>query len=81
MTRPSPPTVSRPMVELPGKTLGLVGFGRVGREVASLVRGFGLEIPAADPVADAEAAAELRVRLTSLAEVLERADFVPFTSP
>ena len=42
--------------ELRGKTLGIVGFGRIGREVALRARAFGMEILAHDPFISARAA-------------------------
>ena len=45
--------------ELGGKRLGLVGFGRIAREVAVLARGMGMEVNAFDPYVSSEDAAEL----------------------
>jgi phosphoglycerate dehydrogenase-like enzyme len=61
---------------LEGRTLGIVGFGRSGQEVARRARGFGMTLLAHDPLPDARAAAELGVTLLGLDEVLARADVV-----
>jgi D-3-phosphoglycerate dehydrogenase len=58
---------------LSGKTVGIVGFGRIGRKVAELLRPFGVEIIYTDP---REAGKDLKVRKVSLTELLERADIV-----
>jgi D-3-phosphoglycerate dehydrogenase len=65
-------------IEILGKTLGVVGFGRIGASTAAKARALGLEIIAYDPFVDAESlrAMELRARMTSLDEVLREADFV-----
>jgi D-3-phosphoglycerate dehydrogenase len=59
-----------------GRTLGLVGLGNIGREIAALARPFGLRLLAADPAADPAAAAALDVGLVPLDELLRRSDFV-----
>jgi D-3-phosphoglycerate dehydrogenase len=66
------PTRDRHGIELRGKTLGIVGFGRIGRITAELARAFGMQVLAHDPyVEQAEG-----VELVSLEDVLRRADFV-----
>jgi D-3-phosphoglycerate dehydrogenase len=62
--------------ELRGKTLGLVGLGRVGAEVAQRARGFEMKVLAYDPYVSAAAARELEVEMAPLAELLARSDFV-----
>jgi D-3-phosphoglycerate dehydrogenase len=49
--------------ELQGKTLGIVGLGRIGRAVATRARAFGMKIVAHDPFIAAEQAAGDRIRL------------------
>ena len=63
-------------IELSGKTLGIVGFGRVGRLVAERVAGFAMLTVAHDPYLSAEQAQELRIDLVSLDELMARSDFV-----
>ncbi len=62
--------------ELRGKTLGLVGFGRVGTEVARRARGLEMEVLAYDPYVAPAAAREVEVELVALDELLRRSDFV-----
>lgn len=65
-------------IELLGKTLGVVGFGRIGSCTAMKARALGMEIVAYDPFIDAESlrAMEVRARMTTLDEVLRQADFI-----
>lgn len=69
---------------LEGKTVGLIGLGAIGKQVARRLRCFGCRIVAYDPAADAAFAAAHGVELSSLDEVLHQADFlslhVPLTS-
>ena len=62
--------------EIQGRTLGIVGLGHSGRELARLVAPFAMRILAFSPHADPAAAQSLGVRLTSLEEVLRESDFV-----
>jgi len=62
--------------ELRGKTLGIVGLGRIGGHVAQLGRAFGMTVIGHDPYLPAERAAELGVRLMSLESLLQAADVV-----
>jgi phosphoglycerate dehydrogenase-like enzyme len=62
--------------EIEGRTLGIVGLGHSGRELVRLVSPFSMRILAYSPHADAEQAAALGVRLTTLDEVFREADFV-----
>ncbi len=63
--------------QLHGKTLGLVGLGRVGRLVAARAQAFGMAVLAYDPYTTDEAAVRrLGVTLATLDEVLAQADFV-----
>jgi phosphoglycerate dehydrogenase-like enzyme len=62
--------------EIQGRTLGIVGLGHSGRELARLVAPFNMHIIAYSPHADPEQAAALGVRLTGLDELFREADFV-----
>jgi D-3-phosphoglycerate dehydrogenase len=61
---------------LQGKTLGLIGIGNVGSEVARLAAPFGLKIIAADPYASPERAAAVNATLVDLDTLLAEADYV-----
>ena len=67
--------------ELYGKTLGIVGLGRVGALVAQRCNAFGMRLLAYDPFVSRERAAQMGVELASLAEVLGRADVVTVHLP
>lgn len=68
-------------VELQGKTLGIVGLGRIGRVVASRARAMGMLIVAYDPFIAPEQARDLEIELASLDEVYARADFLTVHTP
>lgn len=72
-----------PGVEILGKTLGVVGFGRIGSCTAAKARALGMEVIAYDPYVDPEGlkAQQLRVQLTGFAEVLQQADFITLHVP
>jgi D-3-phosphoglycerate dehydrogenase len=63
-------------VELRGKTLGLIGLGRVGSEVARRARAFGMSVIAHDPFVTEEAARDAGIELLPLSELLGRSDFL-----
>ena len=63
-------------VELAGRTLGIVGLGRIGSEVARRARSFEMDIVAYDPFVSNDRAAQLGVRLLDLEELIGEADFV-----
>lgn len=68
-------------VELKDKTLGIIGFGRIGQRVADRARGFEMKIVAYDPFLDAAAARKLDVELLPLDDLLARADVITFHTP
>ncbi|HVR95654.1 MAG TPA: phosphoglycerate dehydrogenase [Thermoanaerobaculia bacterium] len=68
-------------VELQGKTLGVIGFGRIGQRVAARARGFEMEVVAYDPFLDPAAARRLEVELLPLDELLRRSDVVTLHTP
>ncbi len=63
-------------IELRGKTLGLVGLGRVGSEVARRMRALEMRVLAYDPYISENVAQEAGVELVPLAELLARSDFI-----
>ena len=67
--------------ELYGKTLGLVGAGRIGSEVAKRARAFGMRILCYDPFLTEERAQTLEVELVSLDDLVARADVLTLHVP
>ncbi len=67
--------------ELFEKTLGVVGFGRIGQLVASRMQAFGMSVIAYDPYLQPARAAQLGVDLVSLDELLKRSDFITIHLP
>lgn len=63
-------------VELKGKTLGIMGLGRVGIEVAKRARGMEMKLIAYDPYVTSERAKEFAVDLVPLEQLLKEADFI-----
>jgi D-3-phosphoglycerate dehydrogenase len=69
-------------VELQGKTLGIVGFGRVGALVATRAAAFGMRLIAFDPYVPKERAKEMGIELMpSLEALLVQADFITVHLP
>jgi len=69
-------------IELDKKTLGVVGFGRIGRHVAKVAKAMGMEILAYDPFLNAEAAAEMGARTAAdLNSLLADSDVVTLHLP
>ncbi|HUF76365.1 MAG TPA: phosphoglycerate dehydrogenase [Longimicrobiales bacterium] len=67
--------------ELRGRTLGLVGAGRIGGEVAKRCRAFGMDVIAYDPYLTDERAAELQVQRAKLEDVLTKGDIISLHVP
>ncbi len=68
-------------VDVWGKTLGIVGMGRIGQAVARRGRGFGMEILYHNRSRNEDAERELDARYAELGELLETADFVSVHTP
>ena len=68
-------------VELLGKTLGILGLGRIGTEVARRALGFRMQVLAYDPYLTREAAERLGVSSVELDELLTRSDFITIHTP
>jgi D-3-phosphoglycerate dehydrogenase len=62
--------------ELRGKTLGILGLGRIGLEVAKRAKGFGLEVIGSDPFVSAAVARENGIKLGSIEELIAGSDYI-----
>lgn len=67
--------------ELRGKTLGMVGLGRIGQEVSARARAFGMQLVAHDPFISEQVAASLGIELLTLDELCSRADYISLHLP
>jgi D-3-phosphoglycerate dehydrogenase len=67
--------------ELRGKTLGVIGLGRIGQEVAGRARAFGMNVIAHDPFISEQIAASLGIELLSVDDVCARADYLTLHVP
>ena len=68
-------------VELAGKTLGVVGLGKIGVMVSQRLQAFEMDVVAYDPYVSASRAAQLGVRLVGLDELLQEADVITVHLP
>ncbi|CAM8974218.1 unnamed protein product [Rhodiola kirilowii] len=68
-------------VSLVGKTLAVMGFGKVGSEVARRAKGLGMQVIAHDPYASADRARAVGVELVSFEEAIATADFISLHMP
>ena len=69
------------MMRLRGKTLGVVGFGRIGRAVCTKALAFGFEVLTSDPYLSADVAQEHGARMVDMPSLLRASDFVTLHSP
>ncbi len=67
--------------ELRGKTLGIVGLGRIGQEVGSRARAFGMSLVAHDPFISEQVAGTLGIELLSLDDLCAAADYITLHLP
>lgn len=67
--------------ELSGKVLGVIGVGRIGREVAQACRGFGMTTIGYDPVLSESAAKSFGIDPVSLEDLFKRSDFITIHTP
>lgn len=68
-------------VELMGKTLGIIGMGRIGSTVASRARAFGMNVVAYDPYFTSEAARDLGIERVTLDELFSLSHFITVHTP
>ncbi len=67
--------------ELCGKTLGVIGLGKVGREVAARAKAFEMNVIGYDPLLAAEVASKLGLETVSLDDIYKRSDFITVHTP
>ncbi len=70
-----------PLYRVKGKTLGITGFGKIGRTLYTKARGFGLHVLVFDPYLNEEAVQGYEVELVELDELLQRSDFISIHTP
>lgn len=68
-------------LELKGKTLAIVGCGRIGQMVAQWAQGFDMDVIGFDPALPKDVATDLGIQLMDLSDVWARADFVTLHTP
>ncbi|MBU1121950.1 MAG: phosphoglycerate dehydrogenase [Candidatus Omnitrophota bacterium] len=68
-------------VELYSKVLGVVGFGRIGKEVSKRALSFGMEVLVYDPFISSDVAEKFGVKLVDLNQLLKSADFITIHTP
>jgi len=68
-------------VELYGKTLGIIGLGRIGTEVAKRAQAFGMKVIAYDPYLTVERANELGIELVEVKDIIKQADYITVHTP
>lgn len=67
--------------DMHGKTIGVIGAGKIGSAVARIAKGFGCAVLAADPAPDAALAAETPVRYTDVDSLCRESDIITLHAP
>lgn len=68
-------------VELFGKKIGIIGLGKIGREVATRVKSFGMEVLGYDPILSKDVADEMGINMLPLQDIYKEADFITLHVP
>jgi len=76
-----PPPWIRGLRRIAGQTIGIIGFGRIGRKVARIARGFDVNVLACDPEATEQSAAEAGATRVDLDRLLAESDIVSVSCP
>jgi len=71
----------RPILRLKGKTVGIIGFGRIGRKVAQRLKGFEVKIIAYDPYASMEVFNKYGVKRVDFENLISEADIITIHTP
>ena len=67
--------------ELYGKTLGLIGLGKIGKEVAVRANAFGMKVISFDPLVSADSVSEMEIQLVSIDDIWKNADIISVHTP
>lgn len=67
--------------DLHGKTIGVIGTGKIGKQTIAIAKGFGMRVLACDPTPDAELASKEEVDYVPLSQLLARSDIVTIHVP
>jgi D-3-phosphoglycerate dehydrogenase / 2-oxoglutarate reductase len=67
--------------ELAGKTLAIIGLGRIGKEVSYRMKAFGMHIIGYDPIVSADEAAKHQIEFKQLEDIWPQADFITIHVP
>ncbi|MDI2036472.1 hydroxyacid dehydrogenase [Paenarthrobacter nitroguajacolicus] len=67
--------------ELSGRTMGIIGFGAIGRRVAAIAQGFGMTVLACDPIANEEDVAAAGAKLVLFDDLITEADAISIHVP
>ena len=68
-------------MDIKGKTIGIIGTGRIGKEMIKIAKGFEMEIVAFDPSPDLQFASEMKFGYLELDELLKTADIISIHCP
>jgi D-3-phosphoglycerate dehydrogenase / 2-oxoglutarate reductase len=68
-------------VEVYNKVLGIIGLGKIGKEVAKRAQGFGMQVLCYDPFLTADVASQLEIKLMELDDVIGLADYITVHTP
>ena len=68
-------------VEIYNKTLGIIGLGAIGAQVAKMAQGMGMSVITYDPYLSEEKAKTLGVKITGLEDLMKRSDFITIHTP
>lgn len=68
-------------IELFGKTIGIIGLGKIGQEVAKRCSAFGMKIIGYDPFISKDVAEKMQVELVDFDELIKRSDFITIHTP
>lgn len=74
-------SIAKPVGRTQGKTLGLVGFGKIPQLIAQKMLGFNMDIIAYDPYIKPDIAKDLNVNLVSFDELLKQSDYISINCP